>query len=880
MSERWRRYLRFWGHNVDADIDDELQYHLDMRVQFFLDQGQSPRDARRAALDTFGDLDAVTRDLRKHDRRKLRRARRADMLQDLASDLRFGVRQLRATPRFTTAVVLVLALGIGANTAIFSAIDAAFFRPLPFPHPDRLVSVAEVSLPFEAAAGQPQSSAMLRDFRADSSVFAHVAAYASGGLNLTGGAEPARVNITYVTDDFFTTLGRTPSEGRQPTAEEFARNGPKVIVLSHGLWEKQFGGDRAVVGRTVQLNGRSYRVVGIMPPDFSFPAAAELWIPLALPHGFDIMDAFRNFIPTRTIARLSPGVTAAQAITHADAIRRRFRTIDADDTPAAKLVVPLQIQLVGDRRTPLLILAASAALLLLIACANVTNLLLARAATRQREFAVRVVLGATRLRIIRQLTVESALLALAGAIAAIIVARLGIHGLAAALPPSLAGVAPPGIDGRVLLFTLAVALTTSMLFGIWPALSASQSDLGEAMKSAGAGGGGSRRRTLGARGLLVIAEVSLALMLLVGAGLMVESLRTLLRTDAGMRTEHVVTGRLVLPSSKYHRVAASEFLNSVVRRLTAAPDIAAAAAVSALPMEAAGGIALQIMPADAPDDASRTAMGAYLAATPGYFTVMGASLRGEDLPQNADTSRKVAVINETMARKLWPKGDAVGRLMKMGPELRMVIGVVGDIRTTRLDVAATEQMYFPMAEQPQVYASVVARGPGDPSALLARLRDAVHAIDPTMPVYALQSMSDVIAATVAPRRTNTVLLTVFGTLAVLLAAVGVYAVLSYGVAQRTREIGVRVALGAQRSDVVGLIVREGAALSAVGIVIGLAGAFALSRFIGSILYQVSPHDVRVFLVAPLVLSVVAVAATLIPALRATRVDPLTALREE
>jgi len=260
--------------------------------------------------------------------------------------------------------------------------------------------------------------------------------------------------------------------------------------------------------------------------------------------------------------------------------------------------------------------------------------------------------------------------------------------------------------------------------------------------------------------------------------------------------------------------------------------------------------------------------------------VMGASLRGEDLPQNADTSRKVAVINETMARKLWPKGDAVGRLMKMGPELRMVIGVVGDIRTTRLDVAATEQMYFPMAEQPQVYASVVARGPGDPSALLARLRDAVHAIDPTMPVYALQSMSDVIAATVAPRRTNTVLLTVFGTLAVLLAAVGVYAVLSYGVAQRTREIGVRVALGAQRSDVVGLIVREGAALSAVGIVIGLAGAFALSRFIGSILYQVSPHDVRVFLVAPLVLSVVAVAATLIPALRATRVDPLTALREE
>jgi putative ABC transport system permease protein len=881
LSDRWRRYLRFWGHNVDADIDDELQYHLDMRVQFFLDQGYSPRDARRAALDTFGDLDAVTHELRKHDHRKLRKARRADMLQDLASDLRFGIRQLRSTPRFTAAVVLVLALGIGANTAIFSAIDAAFFRPLPFPQPDRLVSVANVNLPFEMSVGRPQSSAMLADFRADSTVFAHVASYASGGLNLTGGAEPARVNITYVTDDFFATIGRVPSIGRQPSVEEFARNGPKVIVLSHGLWDRQFGGDRAVVGRTVALNGNPYTVVGIMPADFAFPAGAELWIPLALPHGFDIMAAFRNFLPARGIARLAPGVTPAQAAQHADALRRRFRKIDANDTPAAKLVEPLQTTLVGDRRTALLILAASAALLLLIACANVTNLLLARAATRQREIAVRVVLGATRLRIIRQLTVESAVLALAGAIAATVVARLGVRGLAAALPPSLAGVAPPSIDGRVLLFTLAVALTTSMLFGIWPAISASRSDLSEAMKSAGAGGGGTRRRSASARGLLVIAEVSLALMLLVGAGLMVESLRTLLRTDAGMHVEHVVTGRLVLPGSKFgSRDLEAAFIKSVVARLAAAPGVAAAAAVSALPMEGAGGISLRIAPADAPEDESRMASGAYLMATPGYFSVMGARLRGEDLPANNDTSRRVAVINETMAKRLWPTGDALGKLLQIGPELRMVIGVVGDMRTRRLDTAATSQMYFPMSEQPQVYASIVARGPGDPSALLARLRDAVRAVDPTQPVYALQSMSDVVAATVAPRRTNTILLTVFGALAVLLAAVGVYAVLSYGVAQRTREIGVRVALGAQRGDVVGLIVREGAALSAVGILIGLAGALALSRFIGSILYQVSPHDVRVFLAAPVLLGVVAVAATLLPALRATRVDPLTALREE
>jgi putative ABC transport system permease protein len=798
------------------------------------------------------------------------------MLQDLMQDVRYGLRQLASAPRFTIAVIAVLALGIGANTAIFSVIDAALIRPLPFAAPDRLVSVSNVELPFEMSAGHPKSAPVLADFRADSAVFSSVAAYARGSLNLAGGAEPVRTQIAYVTDDFFRTLGRTTALGRQPAAAEFQRNGSKVVVIAHSIWRQQFGGERNVLGREITLNAVRYTVVGVMPPDFHFPAGVEVWIPLALPFGFDIMEAFRNYLPSEGIARLAPNVTVAQASQHADALRRRFRSLTPDD-PAADLVRPLQTKLLGDRRAAMNILAASALLLLLIACANVTNLLLSRASTRRREIAVRVVLGATRGRVIRQLFVEGFLLALGGAIVAVLVAMVGVRLLGALLPQSLAAIAPPTIDGRVLAFTLAIALATSLVFGIWPALGLSRVDLGSAMKLAGAGGGGSRRRSV-ARGVLVIAEMALALMLLIGAGLMLESMRSLLREDSGLRPENVVTGRLTLPSSKYRQKAVPEFLNGVLARLRS-PGIDAAAAVSALPMEGVGGIGLRVAPADAYDE-SHAAMGLYLIATPGYFHVMGARLRGSDLPATADTAHKVAVINETMAKQLWPTQDAIGKQMAFGPERRTVIGVVGDIRTRRLDTAAVGQMYLPMAEQAQSYASIVLRGSADPRALMSRLRDAVHAADPNLPVYQLRRMDEVIAASVAPRRTNTILLVLFGGLAVLLATVGVYAVLANGVAQRTREIGVRVALGAQRRDVVGMIVREGARLTVFGVSIGLVGAYWLSRFVSSLLYGISPQDPRVFVAAAVALAAVAAAATWVPARRATRVDPITALREE
>jgi putative ABC transport system permease protein len=880
-----RRYLRFWGPDVDADVADELRHHLEMRESDFLARGFSPSEAHEAALRSFGDVDVVSRMLRDHDRSKLRHERRADMLQDLVYDVRYGLRQLWAVPHFTAAVVLVLALGIGANTATFSAIDVAFFRPLPFVTPERLVALADVDLPFSRAGlGQlpvtQKSRAELSDFRADSAVFSRVAAYAGhGGLNLVGGAEPARVTIAYVTDDFFETLGRAAAKGRLPTADEFTTGGPKAVVISHSLWLQQFGGDRTALGKTVTLNATPYRVVGVMPNDFRFPAATDVWIPLPLPFTFDVIQAFRNFLPLAAVARLAPGVSVAVAAQHADAIRRHFRTPGPDDVPVSELAIPLQRSLLGDRRTGLLILAGSAALLLLIACANVTNLLLSRAATREREIAVRIVLGATRARLLRQLLIESLLLSLGGATIAIGVGMLSLNVLANALPMALASVTAPRIDLRVLMFTLAFAIVTSVLFGLWPALGASRADLGVTMKLAGAGGGGSQRGGIRVRGVLVVAEVSLAVMLLVGAGLMIESLHTLLRTDSGVRAEHVATGRLTLPAARYRGVATSAFIDAVLARLRATPGVQSAAAVNALPMEGAGGIALRVAPAEAYDEA-HSIIGAYLVATPGYFSVMGVPLRGADLPAHADGAHKVAVINATMAKALWPNGDAIGRQLAFGPERRTVIGVVGDIRTKRLDTAATAQMYFPMSEQPQSYASIVARGNAQSSALLSGLQNAVRATDPLQPVYALRTMDDVIAATVTPQRTNTILLATFGLVAMLLAAIGVYAVLAYSVAQRTREIGVRVALGAQRRDVVALILRQGSTLTLIGLTIGLVGAYVLSRLLESMLYQVNAHDGLVFAASASALALVAMLATLAPALRATRVDPITALRHD
>jgi putative ABC transport system permease protein len=878
------RYARFWGPNVDADIDDELRYHLEMRTNDFIARGLSPDDARTAARASFGDPRRIAGELREHDIAILRRERRADMLQDLTQDVRYGVRQLRAAPRFTAAAIIVLALGIGANTTIFSAIDAAFLRPLPFSEPERLVSMS-AELPYEFGgrpAGIPKGHPDLLDYRADTGAFSSIAAYATGGLNLAGGSEPIRATVTYVTDQFFETLGRRAMIGRTPVAEEYVKGGPKVIVLSHAIWQRLFGGDSRLIGKEVTLNERRYKVVGVMPPDFRFPSASDSWITMPLPIGDDVFEAFRNYVPSNGVARLAPGATTSQAAQHLDAIRRRYKPVLGPDAPAvSSLVRPLQVTLVGDRGPALLVLMGSAALLLLIACANVTNLLLARASTRQREMAVRAALGATRGRIMRQLVVEQLLLTFAGGVVAAVIASLSLSALSSVLPPAMSDVAPPTLDGRVLAFTAAVALATSLIVGLAPAFGATRVDLGEAMKVNAATAGNSKRRGR-ARAALVVAEVSLALMLVVGAGLMIESLRVLLATDSGIVTENVATARLVLPRVRYETPAAkAAFYDAVLERLRAMPGVQSASAVNTLPLEPGGVIGLRVAASDGPQDDAHSVSALMLMASPGYFRTLGIPiLAGTDLPARADTTRDVAVINRTMAEKLWPGQNPIGRDFGWAGMRTTVIGVVGDVRTRSLERAATPQMYSPLSRGPQYYGALLVRGTVETSTLLANLRDAVRAVDPQQPLYEMRGMDDVVQKSIAPRRTNTVLLATFGGLALVLAAIGVYAVLSYGVAQRTREIGVRMALGARRNDVLRLVALEGLVLAAVGIAIGLAAAFGLARALGSMLYQVNPHDIRIFALAPVVLGVVALAATLAPAFRATRVDPMTALRSE
>jgi putative ABC transport system permease protein len=891
MPASWRRYLRFWGFNVDGDIDDELRFHLESRVGEYISSGHSPEEARRLALERFGDIPGIRGSLHRHDLRKLQQQLRAETMDELWNDVRYGVRKLLNAPGFTIAVVAVLALGIGANTAIFSAVDAAFFRPLAFSNPDRLVSLPSVEVPLNTAGSgippHPQASAEFKDF-AKLDVFESFAVHAVGGLNLEGGAEPRRAVVALVTLDFFKTLGRFPLVGRAFTPEEETPGGPRAAILSHTLWTTQFGGRQTVIGSEIVLNQKTYRVVGVMPADFTFPSNADLWLPLQLPLEFAVFDAFKSFIRSVGVARLAPGVTPAQAAQRVLAVERQFPVgsrIVVNDSTVARAVAPLQKSLMPqERRSALIVLMASAGLVLLIACANVVNLLLSRAVGRRREMAVRAVLGATRGRIFRQLIVESVLLTLAGALAGLLVARLGLTALNGLMSPELTAVAPTQIDPRVLAFTLSIAIVSGIVFGIWPAFGATRGDAGETIKSGSAHGATSRDGN-GVRSGLVIVEVALAIVLLIGSGLMLESFHALMSTDAGIQTSHIATAQTTVGRGKYASAyEIGSFYTAVLDRLRTSEGVQSAAAVNVLPLAMQNSIGLSVRNLDGrelPRDEQIYPL--YMQVSPGYFQTMSIPvLRGRDLAITDDSSTHAAVINKRMADRLWPNQDPLGHRFSLGGpnSERVVVGVVGNVRTNRLEDSAKAEMYFSLRDTPNPDINFVVRGTLPVSTMNARIVEAVRSIDPKQPVYNPRSMEAVLANAVAPRRTNTVLLVIFGVIAATLASIGVYGVLAYGVAQRTREIGVRVALGAQRQDVVRLIAGQGVILTAIGIAIGVAGAFALSRLLESLLYEVSVHDPRIFVAAPILLAIVALIATCLPAIRAMRVDPMEALRQE
>jgi predicted permease len=900
LEPLWRRYLRFFGPDPAADADDEIRYHLDRLTDDFRSRGLGEREAQEAARIRFGDPAAVRRALQAAGRRRVRRERRAAWLAALGQDLHHALRRLRRERGFTVAVVGVLALGIGAATAMFSAVDAALFRPLPFARPDHLVVLRSVNVPFRAedfrrgggeeSEPRPGRLVEITDIEQLRDVFSHVAAFALGGLNLDDPEHPVRVRAGVVSADFFGTLGTAPALGRTWTPEDGRPQAEPVVILSYGLWRRQFGGGD-VLGRNVSLNGRRYRVVGVMGPGFVFPEGADLWIPLSVPITPATFEPFRGYLPSQIVARVAAGVsreTAAARLTTlwqqraAEAhVPGRRSNLDeqVDDVRRLGALAPLQQTLTGDRRRVLLILLGATGLLLLIACVNVTNLLLAHSAARRREIAVRAVLGATRWRVTRQLLTESVVLACLGGVCGLAFAQLVLKLVRLLMPPALVNVAPPHLDIRVLGFASALALLTGLGFGAWPAIGAGRADVGETIKTGGGWGataGGMRR----VRRTLVALELGLALTLLVGASLMLRSLQHVLATRSGLEPARVATLQFgfggAMPAT-----ARMQRLDAILARLGADPGIEAAGVVNDLPLEGAGGISLLIpTPGRAPG--AEPLFARYLIASGGYFRALGIPLvRGRVFTGADDSSAKVVIVNEALARLLWPGVDPVGRPLRTVMEASyQVVGVVGDVRETSLERPSPPQMYFPVHAMTPLTVSLAARGTLPPDALLGRLRAAVRQTDPAQVVYNVRMMSDVVSASLTPRRTNTLLIVLFGALALVLAALGVYAVVRHGMAQRTRELGIRSALGATGSDLVTLVAREVLGATGAGLVIGLGGAWGLSRVLASQLYEVQSRDFASFALAGGVLVMASALATLVPARRALRLDPMDVIRTE
>ena len=875
----------FFRPDVDADVDDELRFHLEMRIADFERLGHPRADAERLARERLGELSEVRAWLTRHDRQRQRREVRSEIMESLLQDVRYAARRLRQHPGFALTVILVLGLGIGAATTMFSAVDAALLRPLPFQRDDRLVTLNEISVPVvEFNLGSHEAD--ITDARALTKLFSAVSAYATGGINLSDANAPQRLNVALVTNDLFSTLGVPVAQGRGFTPEEGKPGGPHVAVLSDGLWRRQFGADPGVIGRDVRLNDVPYLVVGVMPAGFRFPEATDVWLPLTVPSTFAQYEVFRGWMPKTVVARLARGVTVEQAKSVVKSLVVKFQSPERRAFPSQRPAVePLRDVLVGKQRTALLVLLGATALVLLVACANVTNLLLSRALAQRSELALRAALGASRARIIRQLLVESVLLALSGGVVGVALAYGGVRMLGAVMPPQLAGAAPAQVDARVLGFSLLVAVFTGLVAGLWPALGASRANASETIKSAAPTSSVGREGTW-TRRTFVVAELALALMLAVGAGLMLRSLQSLLATDTGVRPASVATLELTLPKAAYEsRADKRRFYDEVLTHMAATPGVSSVAAVNELPLRGQASIAITVAAEGAPPvPMEEQKMAQLLYTTPSYFATLGIPLlRGHTFSTPYDSVRPPEVIvNETMARQLWPGTDPIGKRLKsfLKGASPVVVGVVGDVRPVSIEQEPIGQMYYDLASSPPANAALLARGTLPPELLAKQLREAVHAADPTQAVYNVRPMTEVIAGAIAPRRTNTTLLTLFGVVAIGLAAMGVYGVIAYGVTRRTKEIGIRMALGAQPGHIIRLIAREGILLAMLGIAIGAAGAWALRRVLAVLLYGVSADDPLAFGGAAVVLLLIALVATLIPARQALRVDPARTIRAE
>ncbi|MFZ0908478.1 MAG: ABC transporter permease [Candidatus Acidiferrales bacterium] len=859
MSRRTRMM-----HDLEQDIRD----HIEIETRDNIARGMSPEEARYAALRKFGNMTKL--------KEETREVWSFVWLEQLFQDFRYGLRTLRKSPGFSAVAVLTLALGIGANTAIFSVVSGVLLRPLPYPEPERLVAIASYdSLP------------NMDDIEKQSRSFEALGANTMQRLDYTGGAEPIQVFAITCNAELFQALRAKPALGRLITADDDRYGAPGAVVLSHGFWTRQFGADPSVIGKSIPLSGNPYTIVGVLPEDFWLPGRpGDVYASLRVV--YPAAAQARNVHFLYTYLRLKPGVTLAQAQSEMDRIDESLaRAYPNFNQNRHRRLIPLLDKIVGDSRQALLIFFGAVALVLLIACVNFANLLLGRSASRQREIAIRSALGAGSRRLTAQMLVESTILSLAGGAAGILLAQTGLRVLLALSPRNVPRLDGISIDARVLAFTLGISMLTGIVFGLLPAWNATRLGLGEGLKESGRTVSGSRA-SLRLRRTLVISETALALMLLVAAGLLIRSFEKMESEAPGFRPDNILTMRVELPAARYEEIPKQRlFRAQLLDSLNSLPGVQAAM-VSELPMSGdslSHDLAIEgrpVNPADAPEVQTRTILG-------DYFSLMSIPLlRGREFSgQDRADTLVVVVVNETLAKKFFPHQDPIGARIGWASEIpvhwKTIVGVVGDVKHFGLDQPEEPAAYdlYSQTDQPwKRWMSIAVRSSRDTGELTREVENQIWALDRDIPPSSVLTMKFLMNASVDPQKFNLTLLAIFAAVALALAAVGIYGVVAYSVTQRTHEIGIRTALGAQRRNILWLVLGEGGRLAVLGTIIGLAGAAALTRFMASLLFGIDARDPLTFLAVALILICVATAACCIPARRAMRVDPMVALRYE
>jgi putative ABC transport system permease protein len=882
----WRRLLRLPGGDVKRSVDDEIAFHIEMRTRDLVAEGKSEGFARSEAEREFGEMRSVRDACVTIEQRRQRKQRWGEGLSGTAQDVRFAVRTLRKNAGFTAAAIVCLALGVGVTTTVFSAVNATLVRPLPFERPNELVAVYSKIIETNEG-GVNISYPDYLSWRDENRSFAQFGMYTWQTLTFLGDLEAERVEGAAITAGVFPMLGVKPLLGRTFLPGEEKRGNDRVVLLGYGIWQRRFAGARDIVGRSVTIDSRPYTVIGVMPRGFAFPERGQAWVPLQV----DLeRESHGNRYFAGALGRLKPGVTVAQAQSDLSTIMKRLATQLPNDNKGWDAdVLSLRDDLVGDLRRPLLVFSVAVLFVLLITCVNVANLMLARSTARQREIAVRTALGAGRGRLVRQLLTESLVLAVAGGAIGAVLSVFGVAYFRGSFPQDVPYYLSLHVDRPTLAFAIGISVLTGVIFGLMPALRTSRGSidgvLRDAARGATTGMGASRLR-----GALVVTELALSVVLMVGAGLLIKSYRSLAGTTLGFEPQGVLTFRLTLPSAKYtpwwpRRI---EFYDRVLERLGAVPGVAAAAAAQGVPFSGwnvQGGFQVEGRPPARPGEDLESL---YQNVSPNFLATLGVPIiRGRPLlPSDRDTANPVGVINESFVKRAFPGEDPIGKRIRFGgPNSQepwiTIVGVARDYRHYRLPEPMGPAIHMPYAAYTPSTETIVLRvKSGKPESLVPTVRRIVREMESEVPMYRVMSMDQIVAGSLWRQRLQGQVLGLFATLAILLATVGIYGVISYAVLQRTREFGVRVALGAQRRDVIGLVLAEGGKLAVVGVVLGIGGALLLTGLISKLLYEVKPTDPATFVGVALGLATLALVASYVPARRATRIDPIVAMKPD